>query len=64
MVCLEMFTLQKEMVTFYSRCIEYIKMCEGNFREVETFSWINENVIKWPAVEKTAELVNTKVAGV
>ena len=52
---------KKEILAFYSRCIEYIELWEGNFREVESFSWINQNEIKWPEVEKTAQLVNTKV---
>ena len=49
---------KKEMVAFYSRCIEYIELWEANFQEVESFSWINQNEMKWPEVEKTAELVN------
>jgi hypothetical protein len=50
-----------ELVTFHATCISYIEMWEGNFQEVEQFSWINQNYMKWTEVETTAELVNIKM---
>jgi hypothetical protein len=36
-------------------------MWEGNFQEAESFSWVNQNYVKWPEVETTAELANIKM---
>jgi hypothetical protein len=48
-------------VDFYATCTSYIEMWEGNFEEVESFSWVNQNDVKLPEVHTAAELVNIKV---
>jgi hypothetical protein len=48
-------------VAFYTTCVSYAEMWEGNFQEAESFSWVNQNNVKWPEVETTAELVNIKM---
>lgn len=42
-------------------CVSYIEMWERNFKEVESFSWISQNDVKWPEVETAAELVKIKM---
>lgn len=43
---------------FYSRCISYLDLWEDSFGEARDFVWINENIISWENVERTAELIN------